>query len=411
MKSTINKIYIISTIVLAFFILNACSHSHKDEHNHEHNHNSEITENSAHNHGEENSVTLTGEQIKAVGIKIGTIERKQLSETMNVNGILRVPNSNKANVMSLLGGIVESLNVELGDYVKKDQVIASISNLQFLQLQEEYLNIINRIKFAELEFSRQKELNEGNVGAKKNLQNSVTELNDLKVRKASLNKQIQLLGINPDSLSDTNLKSLLEIKSPINGTISEVFAKIGSYIDLTSPIVEIVENSALHLDLHVFEKDIPKIKIGQKIDFVVTNNPDKMYSAEVYSIGSSFSGSSKAIVVHSKIIGDKKNLINGMNISGIISLHDTPSFVVPNESIVDYNGKYYMFLVENPEYHDNLEETISFERIEVFKGASQLGYTAITPIREIPNDAKIVIKSAFFINAKMNDTGEHDHIH
>src|SRR5690606_30129421 len=338
-----------------------------------------------HEEEEENVAVLTDEQMKAVGIEIGSVEQKQLSATLKANGALRVPNSNKANATSMFGGIIKSLNVEIGDYVKKGQVIATISNPQFIQLQEEYLSINSRIEFAEQELARQRELNDGNVGARKNLQNATTELNTLRTRKASLNQQIQMMGINPTSLSNASLKSSLVVTSPISGTISDVFAKIGSYVDVSSPIAEIIENSALHLDLQVFEKDIPLIKIGQKIDFVVTNNPNKTYSAEVYNIGSSFIGGSKTIAVHSKIIGDKTGLIDGMNITGVVSLDNVLSPAVPNDAIVNADGKYYIFLVkeqeEEPhdhkegESHDHShdhgsEQGTRFERMEITIGAS-----------------------------------------
>nr|WP_311316198.1 efflux RND transporter periplasmic adaptor subunit [Weeksella virosa] len=362
--------------------------------------------------------------MKAVGIEIGSIEQKQLSATLKANGALRVPNSNKANATSLFGGVIKSLNVEIGDFVRKGQVIATISNPQFIQLQEEYLSINSRIEFAEQEVARQRELNEGNAGAKKNLQSATTELNTLRTRKASLQQQIQMMGINPASLSNSNLKSSLVVTSPISGTVSNVFAKIGSYVDVSSPIAEIIENTALHLDLQVYEKDIPLIKIGQKIDFVVTNNPNKTYSAEVYSIGSSFSGESKTIAVHSKITGDKAGLIDGMSITGMVSLDDVLSTAVPNDAIVNADGKYYIFLVKEreEEAHDHKEgeahdhnhgseKGTQFVRMEVVKGATQLGYTAITPVSEIPHGAHIVVKGAFFVNAKMDDSGEHAHAH
>ncbi|WCM43566.1 efflux RND transporter periplasmic adaptor subunit (plasmid) [Flavobacterium sp. CBA20B-1] len=335
---------------------------------------------------------------------------------------MRVPNSNKANATSMFGGVIKSLNVEIGDFVRKGQVIATISNPQFIQLQEEYLSINSRIEFAEQEVVRQRELNEGNAGAKKNLQSATSELNTLRTRKSSLNQQIQMMGINPASLSNSSLKSSLVVTSPISGTISNVFAKIGSYVDVSSPIAEIIENTALHLDLQVYEKDIPLIKIGQKIDFVVTNNPNKTYSAEVYSIGSSFSGESKTIAVHSKITGDKTGLIDGMSITGTVSSDDVLSTAVPNDAIVNADGKYYIFLVKEQEEepHDHKEDEAhdhgsekgtQFVRVEVVKGASQLGYTAITPVSEIPQGTHIVVKGAFFVNAKMDDTAEHAHGH
>ena len=424
MKRIINNIVFGILVLVAIFAFNACTNNHKEGDGHNHGTKAETTTDEHEEEEEENVAVLTDEQMKAVGIEIGSIEQKQLSATLKANGALRVPNSNKANATSLFGGVIKSLNVEIGDFVRKGQVIATISNPQFIQLQEEYLSINSRIEFAEQEVARQRELNEGNAGAKKNLQSATTELNTLRTRKASLQQQIQMMGINPASLSNSNLKSSLVVTSPISGTVSNVFAKIGSYVDVSSPIAEIIENTALHLDLQVYEKDIPLIKIGQKIDFVVTNNPNKTYSAEVYSIGSSFSGESKTIAVHSKITGDKAGLIDGMSITGMVSLDDVLSTAVPNDAIVNADGKYYIFLVkereEEPhdhkegEAHDHnhgSEKGTQFVRMEVVKGATQLGYTAITPVSEIPHGAHIVVKGAFFVNAKMDDSGEHAHAH
>lgn len=441
MKRIINKIAFSVIALVALLAFNACNnnkHTEDDGHNH-----GTEAEKTTDEHAEEAIAVLTDEQMKAVGVEVGMIEQKQLSATLKANGALRVPNSNKANATSLFGGVIKTLNVEIGDFIRKGQVIATISNPQFIQLQEEYLSINSRIEFAEQELERQRELNEGNAGAKKNLQNATTEVSTLRTRKASLNQQIQMMGISPASLSNSSLKSSLVVTSPISGTVSDVFAKIGSYVDVSAPIAEIIENTALHLDLQVYEKDIPLIKNGQKIDFVVTNNPDKTYIAEVYSIGSSFSGNSKTIAVHSRIVGDKTGLIDGMSITGTVSLDNVLSPAVPNEAIVNADGKYYIFLIkekaEEPhdhkegeaqdhkedEAHDHKEDDghdhgshdhgsekgTSFEKLEVIKGASQLGYTAITPVREIPHGTHIVVKGAFFVNAKMDDSGEHAHAH
>ncbi|MFZ4260779.1 efflux RND transporter periplasmic adaptor subunit [Sphingobacterium sp. HJSM2_6] len=370
---------------------------------------------------EEGVTTLTAEQMKSVGIELGYVEQKQLGGNLKVNGLLTVPNTNKANATSLFSGVIQTLKVELGDQVRKGQVIASIVNPDFIQLQEEYITINSRLALAEQEQSRQQELYDGNVGARKNLQAATTELNALRARKSSLSRQIQMMGINPSSISNANLQSTILVKSPINGVISQVFAKIGSYVDVSSAIIEIVENTALHLDLQVFEKDMPYIHIGQKIDFVITNNPSKTYAAELYNIGASFDGNNKTIAVHCRIIGDKSGLIDGMNVTGLLHQGTQLADAVPDDAIVNADGKYYVFLVQAGEEHVH-EETeapdhahadekgMRFERIEIQKGASEMGYTAITPVKEMPKAAQIVVKSAFFVNAKMSTVG-HEHAH
>lgn len=394
-----------------------------------------------HEEGPATVAALSAAQIKAVGIVFGGIEEKELTATIKANGLLSVPNNNKANATALYGGVVKTLNVQLGDNVRKGQVIATITNPQFVQLQEEYVSLASKITLAEQEMARQQELNEGNAGARKNLQAATADFNSLRARKASLQQQIQLMGINPNSVNLSNMRTSLAVTSPINGTVSNVFAKIGSYVDVSSPVIEIVDNSLLHLDLQVFEKDLPLVKVGQLINFQLTNNPDKTYTAKVFTIGSSFENDSKTIAVHSTVVGSKVGLIDGMNITGMIGVNNVRTPAVPNDAIVEADGKYYIFVEtdkkpeEHEEGHDDhghahdegeakhahnnekeagqhgeeQAKNLNFEKIEIQKGVSALGYTAITPVTEVPAGTKIVVKGAFFINAKMSNTGGHEH--
>lgn len=366
----------------------------------------ETKENKEYN--EELTVELTQEQLDMVGIEIGSFEEKPMSGYLKANGFLKVPNRFKANATSMFGGVIQSLKVESGDVVQKGQVIALISNPQFIQLQEEYLSIRSQITFAEQELQRQTELSEGNVGAKRNLQSAQAEVNRLNARKSSLFQQLKMMGIQPDQLDEYRLQSSLMVKSPIQGTVSEVYAKIGSYVDVSSPIAEIVENSALHMDLQVYEKDITELKIGQKVDFVLTNAPDKNYQAEIITIGSSFDGDSKSITVHCKINGDKTGLIDGMNTNAVISMGSELTRAVPNSAIANSDGKYYIFVV-NKAMTDQSSGLYFFDRIEVVPGQSHLGYTAFTTINSIDMNQAIVVKGAYFVNAKMMDEGDHAH--
>lgn len=372
--------------------------------------------------------SLTADQIKTVGIAYGGIELKELTATIRANGNLNVPNNHKANVTSLYGGVVKSIHVQLGSPVRKGQVIATISNPQFIQLQEEYLTTGSQITLAEQEYSRQVEMFQNNAGAKKNLQTAETELRVLRTKRASLQKQIQLMGISPSGVSNSGLKSGLSVVAPISGTISNLIARIGSYVDATLPVAEIVDNASLHLDLNIFEKDLPLLKKGQIIHFTLTNNPVNEYDAVIFSIGSAFENDSKTIPVHAKVKGNKAGLIDGMNITGIVSLTNVLTPSVPNDAIVNADGKYYIFIVtdKKPEEHHHEDEKehghddhdsepattenqINFEKIEVAVGVSDMGYTAITPVSNLPTNAKVVVKGAFFINAKLSNTGGHEH--
>lgn len=385
-------------------------------------------------HENPNTATLTDEQIKSIGVELGTIEQKQLTASVKANGVLKVPNQNKASINSIYSGVIKSLLVQPGSYVSRGQTIATIANPDFIRAQSEYLNINTKISLAELEVKRQKELNAGNAGALKNLQAAETELRTLRTAKSTYAQQIQLMGINPARLSNGRLISVLAITSPISGVVSNVTVKMGSYVDVTTVVAEIVDNSQLHLDLFVYEKDLPKLKNKQVIHFTVTNNPGKEYDAEIYSLGSSFEGESKAITVHARVQGEKAGLIDGMNVTAIVSLEQTTVPAVPNDAIVTVDGQDYIFILTDghseDEHKDEGKDSLqqnnkdahahkdsekkeeekgkTFERIPVAKGKSDVGYTEITLLREIPKDAKIVTKGAFFVSAKMTNTEGHD---
>lgn len=372
--------------------------------------------------------SITEEQMKAVGITLGTVEMKELTSTIKANGVLNVPNNKKATVTSIYGGIIKTLNIQPGNYVRKGQVIATISNPEYIQLQEQYLTVSSRITFAEQEYRRQKELFDNDAGAKKNLQSSEAELKSLKAQRASIQRQLQLMGINPSRVNYGNLKSGLVITTPISGTVSKVIAQIGSYVDISAPVAEIIDNSSLHLDLQIFEKDLPKMKVGQIIHFKLTNNPETEYDAKVYSIGSSFENESKTISVHCTVIGNKTGLIDGMSITGVISLDKSVSPAVPDEAIVEADGKFYIFVLtdkkveehqgEEEEHNETKEKThndenketktLNFEKTEIIKGSSDMGYTAVTPVSNLNINSKIATKGAFFINAKLKSAGGHD---
>jgi membrane fusion protein, heavy metal efflux system len=380
-------------------------------------------------HKEENPdmATLTEEQIKSIGIELGTIEQKQLTASLKTNGVLKVPNQNKASVNSLYSGAIKSLLVQPGNFVRKGQTIATVANPEFIRVQSDYLNVSAKIVLAELEVNRQKELNAGNAGALKNLQSAETELRTLRTAKSTLEQQIGLMGINPANLSNGKLISVLAITSPISGVVSDVIIKMGGYVDVTTTVAEIVDNSQLHLDLFVYEKDLSKLKNNQTIHFTITNNPGKEYDAQIYSLGSSFEGESKAVTVHAMVKGEKSGLIDGMNVTAVISLEKATVAAVPNDAIVTVEGQDYIFVLRDnhpAEQHKESEDSvkpdakeepgaeekgINFERIPVAKGGTDIGYTEITLLKDIPKDAKIVTKGAFFVSAKMTNTEGHAH--
>ena len=395
---------IITSLFLAFIVLNSCGNKNTTETT-----KPETAVDSEAEHANSNTATLTQEQIKEIGIELGVLEQKNLTASIKANGVLTVPNQNKAFVTPLLSGVIKTLLVQPGNFVKQGQAIATIVNPDLIQMQQQLQQVNAQIALAEIELKRQQELVEGNAAPLKRLQQVQTELITLKAQRSGLQKQLSVLG------ASQVFSSSIMVRSPISGTVSKVMAQLGSNVDVSTPIAEIVNNSQLHLDLYVYEKDLSKVKTDQIIHFTVTNDAGKEYDAQIFSIGTAFESNTKTIPVHAKVMGDKAGLIDGMNVTANISLDKATVPAVPTEAIVSYQGQDYIFIVSDKSNGKKDSSgvlinpnSISFERIPVAKGTTDVGYSEISLLKEIPANAKIVVKGAFFILAKMTNAGEEE---
>lgn len=372
-------------------------------------------------------VSLTEEQVKAAGIQLGSVELKNLKTSIKANGMLSVPNENKAFITSVNSGVIRTLLIRPGGYVKKGQVVATIVNPDVANLQQGLQTVNAQISLAEIEYKRQRELVAGDAAPLKNVQRIQTELATLRVSRNSLQKQLSAMGISPSSVSRGNIITTINITAPISGTVSNVIAQIGSNVDPSTPIAEIVNNSRLHLDLFVFEKDLPSLHANQIIHFTLTNNPGKEYDAQIYSIGTAFANETKTIPIHAVVSGDKTGLIEGMNITALISIGTNVVPAVPTDAIVNYQGRDYIFVLtkQAADHHEEVEKeeghkegeahteepATNFERVPVIRGTSDVGFTEIKLLKDLPPNTQIITKGAFFALAKMTNAGEGEHGH
>jgi len=369
-----------------------------------------------------NEVSITDLQMKTAGIELGAVELKNLKTSIKANGMLSVPNQNKALITSVNSGIIKTLLIQPGNFVRKGQAIATIINPDVATLQRELQTTNAQISLAEIELKRQQELVEGNAAPLKNVQRVQTELATLRVTRNALSRQLTTMGISIASVTKGNIITTIAITAPISGTVSNVSAQIGSNVDPSTPIAEIVNNDQLHLDLFVFEKDLPKLRTNQTIHFTLTNDPGKEYDAQVFSIGTAFVNESKTIPIHAVVKGDKTGLIEGMNITAIISIGESVLPAVPTEAIVSYQGQDYIFVlqhnvpavdVQNADSTRTVQEEpkdaeLRFERIQVIKGTSDIGFTEVTFLKELPPKSLIVTRGAFFVLAKMTNIEEEE---
>lgn len=343
------------------------------------------------------TIVLNEEQEKMMHLETGKLQLMQISGTIPVTGEIELPPANKATVSALIGGRVRSISIHEGVTVKKGQVLATIENPEFITMQENFLVTKNNVDLLYSEYERAKKLREKEINSEKDFLKIESEYNATKVQYMSLKNQLELLGINTDNLNADNFSQTVLIKSPINGYVQKIAINLGQYVNLSDNLFEIIDNDHLHLNLHVFEKDIHQVQVGQKIHFYTNANPDEMFIANVFSIGKTFDSNTKSINVIAEIADKTNLLIPGMYVNGHIEIASNNSRVIPNESIVKESNQYFVFIEKSKN---------TFEKIQVETGISDENYTEIILGNLLDTNSMIVTKGAYYLSAELNKSAD-----
>lgn len=368
----------------------------------------------------ETTVAFTAEQYKMVGIETGTLEKRSLSGTLKVNGYLEVPPQNLVSITAQMGGIIQSTPLLQGSIVKKGQVIAIMQNQDYVQLQQDYLDTRSQLDFASAEYERQQELAKENVNAKKTLQQAKSQFNSLQAKLSGIKQKLLILKLNPERLTADNISGNINIYSPVDGYVTKVNVNVGKYVNSNDVMFEIVNGANLHVELNVFEKDIPKIKVDQKVRFKLANESTERI-ATISLIGKEINPD-KTIRVHS-VTGDGRsgNFIPGTYLSAIIETNTIEVDALPAAAVVDFEGKKYVFILKeghSPKEHphstnekdsvkEEMGESYLFEIVEVSAGISEGGYVEVQLPENInKSSARIVIKGAYDLLSKLKNTEE-----
>lgn len=397
------KIIYIAASLIAFSACNSPKETVSEEH-----------------HEESNKVEVTLVQAKNAGLAYGKVEMKNLSSTIQVNGMLDAPPQNLVTVSALMGGFIKSTELLQGMKVKKGEVIATIQNPDFIQIQQDYLDNKSKLKFSEQEYKRQEELVKDNVAAQKVFQQVSADYNSLKAIQSGLLEKLSILGIDPATIEKGKITSIVSIISPINGFVTTVNVNIGKYVNPQDIICEIVNTDHLHAELTVFEKDLNKIQVGQKIHFYLANDGNKERTATVYLINKKIDVD-RSVRVHAHLDKEEPNLVPGTYLKASIEVTNNQTTAVPDDAIVSAEGKFYIFIKDDGHGHEHQEEKngnekhedeLSFRAIEISKGVSQNGYTEVfLPTGFEIDHAEVVIKGAYSLLAKMNNSEEEGHAH
>jgi cobalt-zinc-cadmium efflux system membrane fusion protein len=361
-------------------------------------------------HSEEGMAELHLSNLKfeSLGIKVDTLPTRTLSGTVEANGQLEVPPQHEATVTAILGANVTSIKVIEGDKVNKGQVLAYLSHPNLTNLQTSYVKAYSRLQYLEKEMQRQKRLYEEEVGSGKTYQETLADYQAIKAEVKGYEAQLKQLSLNVEKVQGGDIYQYVPVVSPINGYIEKVKVQVGQFVDPQTEMFTIVNTDHIHADLMVFEKDVYKVKEGQKIAFTVESVPGATLTAKIFSVGKQFEQNPRAVHVHAEIDQKEEFLIPGMYINGKIRTGNNEVKALPEGAIIEEEGKPYIFMAEAHEEEGKTEW--AFKAVEIRTGMTEDGWVEIKLLEPLPKDAKVAWNNAYYLISEMKK-GETEHEH
>ncbi len=343
----------------------------------------------------ESLVTLTDAQLKNAALEITKLQQQQISSVLKLNGKIDVPPQNIVSISVPMGGYLKSTKLLPGLHVKKGEVIAVIEDQQYIQLQQDYLTAKAKLPFLENEYNRQKELNESKASSDKTYQQAEAEFRSQKVLVSALAEKLKLAGINLSRLDESNITRSIQIYSPIDGYVSSVNVNIGKYVAPTDVLFELINPTDIHLALTVFEKDVNKLFIGQKLVAYTNNDPANKHACEILLIGKDLNDE-RNTEVHCHFEAYDKTLIPGTYMNAEVEVKNKAAWVVPEDAVVRFENKHYVFVKKADK---------QFELTEIQTGISEKGFTEILN-GEVLQQKEIVGKGAYTVLMSLKNKTE-----
>ncbi|WP_276381116.1 efflux RND transporter periplasmic adaptor subunit [Flavobacterium sp. H4147] len=343
-----------------------------------------------------NIITLSAEQAKNAGIITGNPQEKELSAIVQLQGEVTVPPNSLVNVTFPLGGYIKKTNIVAGMHVRKGQVLAVIEDMQYIQLQQDYLTAKEQFKAANLEFSRQKELNAKKASSDKVFEQVTAERETQRIAMASLAQKLELLGLNVNRLTASTITKAINVVSPVNGLVSKVNINNGKYVAPTEMLFELTNIQDVMLTFNVFEKDVQSLKEGQKLEVYSNSNPEKKFTAKIQFINHSLNQDRAAEVI-ARLDRYNPLFLPGLFVNADIHISNKKQLTLPENAIADWKGKSYVF-------EDNGNN--SYKLVEVKAGIAQNGFKQFSS-EVITASSKVVIKNAYTLLMKaMNESAQ-----
>jgi len=351
--------------VLFTFALAACSKPETEEHPHE----------AAENHDENATVvTLTKHQLFHIRLESAEVTESSVPIPLTLTGKVVLNERRRAEITARLSGRVEKVSAFAGERVAAGQVLAQIFSQEFLTMQREYLQAIERTHRFGNESGDQSTAKTISLSARRKLE--VAGLSDADLRQLETIKEPM---------------GFLPVRAPFSGAVLNTEIVQGQFVELGMHLFEIADLSTLWILADIYEQDLPRIHKGMKAQVEVTPYPREMFPATLAEIFDVVDAQTRTVKARLEVQNSQSKLKPEMFASVHLTTELGGSTIkVPASAILGETEKHFVFVAMNDS---------TFERREVRTGAETREIVEV--LDGLATGERIVVRGGFFLKSEL----------
>lgn len=329
-------------------------------------------------------MVVSASDLRGEDTRLVTLTPHEFPSIIQSTGYIDVPPADRASINAIMGGYVKNFSLMEGQQVQKGDLLVTLENMELVELQQEYLEVVEGLKFLESDYQRQQSMLEENITSQKNFLKAESDYKTALARANGLRAKLQLLNLSPNAVEQGRISSEISIYAPIDGKISRVHVSRGAYVPPDQSIAEVLNSEHLLLELRLFERDLLKVREGQLVQFSIPEISREDFGAEVSLVGRSVDPSSRTITMHARIPDSLSNRFAvGMFVNA--SIQGAPQSLpsLPEEAILGTGDNSYVLVVKERNQDQVLLETIPVERGMLHEGFREIVNSQALEGREV----------------------------
>lgn len=292
------------------------------------------------------------------------VEPQQLKNELRFFGKISADKNKMIEVYPVVGGNVEKVYVELGDYVKKGQIMATIRSTEAAGYEKDLQDARSQVLVAKNALKVAQEMFEGKLVTEKEV---LQAKSDLSVAQSQLNRMQQTYKI-------YNLKpgSIYQVVAPISGYVIQknINQDMQLRSDRTDNIFDVADTNDVWAIANVNESDINQVGLDMDASVSTLSNPDKKFSGKVDKIFKVIDPETNAMNIRVVLNNSASLLVPESKATINVSYKENKSMLaIPASALIFDNNKNYVMVYKSK---TNLET----RPVEVFRQVGDVAYIA-----------------------------------